>query len=149
MCYTGEAQVELYDGSAVISGTAYETNEEGFTEIRFQYSVGTGIETVQVQVTQNGATALDCYVGWVSVLSADRKLYDLPAVITDAALLDSFWFLREGRAIGSEDGSLLFDHFMFHPYERRRNHEGRDASGLRMAVSRRREPNKSPDRPCL
>lgn len=79
-CTTGTAEVELYDstGSAVISGTSYTADDRGHQRISFQYVVGADIEQIAVQVTQDGATALDCNVSWVSVLSSRSRVYDLP-----------------------------------------------------------------------
>lgn len=136
MCDEGQAEVELYDGSSVISGTSYKTNEEGYAEIRFQYSVDTGVETIQVQVTQDGATALDAYVGWVSVLSSERHLYDLPSTVSDAHHVDRLWFLYEGRTV-DEDASLLWSCFIPQPYERKwRDFSGGNSHRIELEVYR-------------
>lgn len=109
-CDTGTAQVELWnaDTSAVISGTQYETNEEGFARISFHYAVDTGVERIAVQITQDGATALTAKLGWVSVLSNRRTLYDLPSSVGDTARVESFMYLRRGGQV-ADDGFFLWE----------------------------------------
>ncbi len=109
-CTTGTAQVELFDvgASAVISGTQYTTDELGFARINFSYPVEGNVQSVSVQITQDGATALDCNVGWVSVLSSRQAIYDLPGAAKDVSDIEAIEYLPEGTTIDN-DATQLYE----------------------------------------
>ena len=105
-CDGGKATVQLYnaDTSAVISTDTYTTDEEGHVELRFTYPVGSDVERLAVQVVQNGATALDAYVSWISVLSGSREIYAPPSVLNRAKDVKGIYYLPQGLAV--EDANV-------------------------------------------
>ena len=109
-CTTGTVQVELFDvgASAVITGTQYTTDDLGTARVRFDYNVGADVESISVQVTQDGATALDCNLCWVSVLSDRRTYYDLPSGYGDLSNIKELEYLPEGSTF-ENDSSYLFE----------------------------------------
>ncbi len=107
----GTIEVELYDvgASAVISGTQNTSDDSNYSEIRFDYTVQPDVEQIYVQITQSGGTALTAYVGWVSVLSSRRAIYNLPSSVEDASYIDAIEYLPEGTAF-ENDSTHLFEY---------------------------------------
>lgn len=114
MCDTGTAEIELYDAdtSAVISGTSYKTDEEGFAEVRFTYTPSSQ-ERIQVQVTQDGSTALDAYVGWVIVQGHQQESYPLPSSIAKPQDIRGYMALPLGQATGDDNSYAAWQKVMY------------------------------------
>jgi len=86
-CPTGSVAVTLYDNTAGAAIKTVTVDERNWTEIRFQEAVPDNCESVTVRILSATASS-DWYVGWVSLLSQQRYVYNLPSSVVDASDLD-------------------------------------------------------------
>ena len=106
---TGSFQVVLYNVTAAANIRTVDTiDEPAWTEVRFTEPVPDNCEQVAIRILSDTATSTG-YVGWVSVLSQDRRVYPVPGEIADATDIEHppIWYLPVGSASEDTDSYML------------------------------------------